>query len=301
MHSTFAITPRAGTSVSPRADAAVFGPALCDRLFEAILIDDVVDDATRLPAEIGFDYSPETLSACLGLCRELWRTGFDRSLLIAMTAQLVRGKPLDDLQRRRFKAVRAKFKHFRYAYRLYAADHDVPRLLDDVTIVMGKLQDAIRNDRGAATIGHALTLRLLLSAPFVRRLERSGRDITTTDAASFRAMLEDDAARLAALSAQAAITGQELHAGRKIIGRQVSFYDTLRTLAPSQEAYDMSRSLSAINGLMGDLHDELVVEKAIDPRSYDRDRFAMPPRIAARLAALVAALAHAGSDRAMRS
>ena len=298
MRSSESLAARADRSVSSSPTSAAFTAAQRDRLFDAILVDDVVDAETRLPARIGFDYPADTLQACFALCRDLWSTGFDRPMLVAMIAQLLRGRPLDDLQRRRFKAVRAKFKHFRYAYRLYGADHQVPQSFDRVTIVMGKLQDAIRNHQRAATISHALALRLLLSRPFVRRLERDARNVAMTDAASFRRMFEDDAARLTTLIAQPTVSGRELHAGRKIIGRQVSFYDTLRTLAPSQDAYDMSRSLSAINGLMGELHDELIEEKMIDSTAYDSDRFAMPADIARRLAELVAGFGNAVADRA---
>ena len=271
MHSPSAPLPRADPSAQSRLAAAGFTRAQCDALFEAILIDDVVDAATRLPDRIVFDYPADTLRSCFVLCRALWRDGFDRSMLIGMSTQLIRGKPLDDSQRRQFKAVRAKFKHFRYAYRLYGVEHRVPSLLDRVTIVMGKLQDAIRNRHRLASIGHALSLRLLLLAPYVRRLEREAHDVAMSGAASFRAMFEEDAARLSTLAGQPMISGRELHAGRKIIGRHVSFYDTLRTLAPSSDAYAMSRSLSAINGLMGELHDRLVERKLVDPRSYDQE------------------------------
>lgn len=297
MHSPNAPLPRADRSAQSRPGVAGFTQAQCDALFEAILVDDVVDAATRLPDRIVFDYPADTLRSCFGLCRALWQGGFDRAMLIGMSAQLIRGKPLDDRQRRQFKAVRAKFKHFRYAYRLYGAEHHVPSLLDRVTIVMGKLQDAIRNRHRLASIGHALSLRLLLLAPYVRRLEREARDVAMSGAGSFRAMFEEDAARLSSLVAQPMITGRELHAGRKIIGRHVSFYDTLRTLAPSSNAHDMSRSLSAINGLMGELHDRLVEQKLIDPRSYDQDRFAMPADITRRLAELVAGYDRAAHDR----
>lgn len=83
------------------------------------------------------------------------------------------------------------------------------------------------------------------------------------------------------------MTARELHAARKIIGRQVSFYDTLRTLHPSPDSDRMSRSLSAINGLMGSLHDELVVTRTRDRSTYDEVRFALPDPIRTRLAALV--------------
>ncbi|SVW22971.1 Uncharacterised protein [Klebsiella pneumoniae] len=66
------------------------------------------------------------------------------------------------------------------------------------------------------------------------------------------------------------LTGREFHDVRKIISQQVSYYDTLRSLDPeNKEALLISRFLAAINGLMGDKHDDMVADDMENRRSYD--------------------------------
>ncbi len=259
----------------------------CEALFQAILIDDEVDDHTELPAVIRLDYTKRDLADCYGLARQLWETGFDRDLLVRVTATLLREGDLGGEDRLAFKHVRAKFKHLRYAHALYGTRAGYPPMLDRITITMGHLQDGFRNRQRRAVILHATLLRIWLTRPFVARLHREADRLVPVAPATFRAMLERDTRRLAVFAATDRVTGRELHAARKIIGRQVSFYDTMRTLQPSPDLYRMSRSLSAINGLMGSLHDTLIVAKTKAPGSYDEVRFGLPGPIRVRLAALV--------------
>ncbi|WBO21033.1 hypothetical protein [Sphingomonas abietis] len=267
-------------------DAGPFPIAQCDALFAAVLIDDELDADARLPAEIRFDYAQDELAACFRICRQLWYSGFDRDGLGQLIARLVRDRDLDAADRLRFKHIRAKFKHFRYAHALYGAPHAYPRLLNRVTVTMGHLQDAYRNKRRGTVLREAYILRLLLARLPLARLYREADRLLLTSPSAFRALLEKDVRSLAALVADDMVTGHRFHVTRKVIGRQVSFWDTLRTIEPTQDRYDMSRSLSAINGLMGDLHDQLVERRAVDRASYGRS-FVLPAEIKARIKALL--------------
>ena len=272
----------------------------CDALFAAILIDDEVDEDARLPGDIRLDYTREELDACFKLCRQLWRSGFDRGHLAALSEKLIRRRDLEDADRLQFKHVRAKFKHFRYAHALYGRAHRYPRLLDRITITMGHLQDAYRNGRRQVVLREALLLRLLLTRPPLHLLYAETEAIDLATPQSFRSLLEQDVATMTAMLAGDKTTGRRFHLTRKVIGRQVSFWDTLRTISPSADRYDMSRSLSAINGLMGDLHDRMVERRALDPATYDA-AFALPDEIRSRIAALIPAYAinTAGSEKRM--
>lgn len=267
-------------------DAARFSTEQCDALFAAVLIDDEIDADARLPAHIRVDYSQDELSACFGICRQLWYDGFDREVLVELLAKLVRDRDLNDSDRLRFKHMRAKFKHFRYAHALYGDAHVYPTLLNRITITMGHLQDAYRNKRPGTVLREALVLRLLLTRLPLSGLRREADRLLLTTPSAFRALLEKDVRALAAIVSQTTVTGHLFHVTRKVVGRQVSFWDTLRTIAPTPERYDMSRSLSAINGLMGDLHDELVERRATDRASYGQS-FALPEAIGERITALL--------------
>jgi hypothetical protein len=292
------LTRTVGEAVSgPLGRAALdrdpFPTALCDTLFAAVLVDDEVDPDARLPAAIRLDHTQDELVTCFRLCRQLWAEGFDRERLIALVGLLRRDGDLGERDRLRFKHIRAKFKHFRYAHALYGARHRYPAMLNRVTVTMGKLQDAYRNSRRAAVLREATLLRLLLTELPVRRLYGEADTLIPTDPAAFRAMLEDDFAALTTLVAHDRITGHQFHSTRKRVGRQVSFWDTLRTIGPSPERHDMSRTLSAINGLMGDLHDRMVERRGEDRASYAA-AFPLPAEIRDRIAALVGAAAARG-------
>lgn len=72
------------------------------------------------------------------------------------------------------------------------------------------------------------------------------------------------------LLAQPQLTGREFHTMRKIISQQVSYFDTLRSLEPdNHDARAISRFLAAINGLMGDRHDEMVADAMEMRTPYD--------------------------------
>jgi hypothetical protein len=270
----------------PALDASPFPPDQCQALFDAVLIDDEVDDDARLPAAIRFDYAQDELAACFRICRQLWYSGFDRDRLVGLVAKLVRDRDLEDADRLRFKHMRAKFKHFRYAHALYGEAHAYPALLNRITVTMGKLQDAYRNGRRGTVLREAAILRLLLTRLPLGGLYREADRIMLTTGAAFRKLLEKDVRSLAMIVADDTVTGHQFHVTRKVVGRQVSFWDTLRTIAPTPDRYDMSRSLSAINGLMGDLHDVLVERRALDRASYGQS-FVLPAEIRGRIEALL--------------
>ena len=95
-------------------------------------------------------------------------------------------------------------------------------------------------------------------------------------------------AALAETLAQPTLTGHQFHAARKVVSRQVSFHDDMRTIHATPEHHAMARYLSAINGMMGSYHDELVLRGASGDLDYVRERFALPGDIRDMLDALVA-------------
>lgn len=284
-------TPPVRPSPAPRPlkrdelDARRFPETLCDRLFAAVLVDDEIDDDLCLPDAVQVDLTPEQLVDCFRLCRQLWIEGFDRETLVRQVGILVREHDLAPDDRLRLKHIRAKFKHFRYAHALYDASHRYPPMLDRVTITMGQVQDAYRNHRGGAVALRAAMLRLMLTGPAVRRLRSEGDRLRPATPADFRTRLAADLAVLEALVARPTVTGHAFHAARKVIGRQVSFWDTLRTLEPTEDRFRLSRWLSAINGEMGALHDRLVERRAENRASY-ATAFTLPEAVRQRIDAL---------------
>jgi hypothetical protein len=259
----------------------------CDRLFAAVLINDEVDTHTELPDHVRLDYDAAQLIDCFRLCRQLWQTGVRRDVVLNLTRKLAVDHDLGAEDRLLFKHARAKFKHLRFAYALYSAGHRYPILLNWITTAMGHLQDAFKNSHGAAVSRQAVLGRFFLSPLPQTLLAREVGHFTPTTTKGFRTYIEQQVTTLREVLAQDFMTGHQFHATRKIISRQVSFYDTLRTIDPSSDSYKMSRSLSAINGLMGQMHDVLVERRVAGTQDYHRESFHLPDDIRRRLIALV--------------
>jgi hypothetical protein len=188
--------------------------------------------------------------------------------------------------RRRFKLIRARYKHLRFALVLYGADHRAPPLFRATVAVMGHLQDAFKNARRSRVITYGLLLRLLLCWPVWIAVRREVANVRLDGEDGFLRFRKAEFGRLRQWLGGVGLTAHRFHAMRKIVSRQVSFYDTMRTLQPDERFYRMSRFLSAINGLMGSLHDDLVEQAIAGHHDYRHDTFALPDDIRDRLRTL---------------
>jgi len=264
-----------------------FPAATLDTLFAAVLIDDEIDDHVSLPDPIKLDASADDLRNCFRLCRQLWTDGFDRAEALRLVHLLLHEGDLNAENRLSYKYIRAKYKHLRFAFTLYDTRHACPPKFKLVTTIMGHLQDAFRNGQRYAATGYALMLRVLLTRPFWNVTRKEAFSAPLDDPAGFVRFMKAEIAKLRAALAQETLSGAEFHAMRKIVSRHVSFFDTLRTLRPTEPAYKMSRYLSAINGMMGSMHDNLVERGVSGEQDYRRHRFALPAERRERLQLLV--------------
>lgn len=268
-------------------DARRFDRARLDLLYAAIEVNDLIDPAAAPPPAVRLDYRQANLVEGYRLSRQLWREGHDRAALIGTATTLARGGPFGRDEQRAFKQVRAKFKHLRFAFVLYRADHRCPAAFKAITTTMGQLQDAVRGGRQQAVRRQALLLRGLLANLPQQLLAREVDRVSLTDPHGFRAFTLAQIAALRRMLGSPTINGHRFHAARKIVSRQVSFHDDMRTLAPDADLATMARYLATINGLMGQHHD-LLVARAAAGDGYGGDEFAMPEPIRERLAKLVA-------------
>ncbi len=113
-------------------------------------------------------------------------------------------------------------------------------------------------------------LRIYLSSPVWSLVNYSLRHSQLESVSGFIAYRQKQMHILKEIIAKPRLTGREFHDVRKIISQQVSYYDTLRSLDPeNKEALQISRFLAAINGLMGDKHDDMVADDMENRQSYD--------------------------------
>lgn len=246
-------------------------PAITQRLFTAIDEDDVVDEYVDLPAKIHLQYSQKTLQKNYALCLQLWQEGCSRQALLSLVLKQLREGHLSDREKAQYKYMRARYKHLRFAQRLYLRSHYSGFIFNKTTVALGHFQDGFRNNNDKLTLTYGNKLRrFYLSSPvwaFVQYALGHGR-LETSD--GFAAYCRNQIAKLRAMVEKPLVTGSEFHDIRKIISQQVSFYDTLRSIEPDNlDAYKISRFLAAINGLMGRKHDEMVLANLEKHQPYE--------------------------------
>jgi hypothetical protein len=244
-----------------------FPPETLHALFEAVEINDAVDPKVHLPDPIDLKCTEAEMRWCFALCLQFWSEGAHRSDLVRLVNTLLLSGDLPPAERLRYKHIRARYKQLRFAVTLYDMRHSVPLLFRVTITTMGRLQDAFRNGRRTAVTGHALLLRALLASPLWALARRRVGAFRLDTAEGFLAYRKGEIRQLKEMLERETLTGREFHTMRKIVSRQVSFYDARRTLERRTHDHAMSRFLSSINGLMGRSHD-VMVERAI---SGERD------------------------------
>jgi len=263
-------------------DPTRFSAATLEAFFAAVLINDVVDAELVPPDAVPLLHTPERLADYVGLCRQQWAEGLDRSRLIQVADAAMMGRPVDPPTLTAFKHVRAKFKQLRYAHALCDRRLRGSRLLNRVTATMGQLQDACRHGQHGQARLRGAQLRLLTTRPSLAWLAREVAGFRMIGPEAFAMGLDRDLDRLARLSVGGAIAGADFHAARKVVSRHNSFWTAMTVLHPHPAHHRLFRWMSAINGAMGRWHDGLVERRVAHPASY-RDSFALPADIADRL------------------
>lgn len=246
-----------------------FSDEATELLFTAVEEDDVVDANFTLPQHIDLHCSQENIKNNYELCLQFWEEGFTRTELLGLVNDFLKGKELPVTTRLRYKYIRARYKHLRFAQRLYSIQHESGRLFHLTTVILGHFQDAFRNGNQKNLKLYGNILRILLSRPVWARVRTALRHINLESEQGFAAYRQAQMRSLQKLIAHPQLTGKEFHDVRKIVSQQVSYYDTIRSLEPDNvEARKISRFLAAINGLMGDQHDVMVADKLAGGTSY---------------------------------
>jgi len=239
------------------------------RLFDAVDVDDIVDAHVALPDPIVLACPEETLKRCYALSLQFWEDGVTREDLLRLLEKLLQNVWLSADERLQYKHIRARYKHLRFAQRLYSKGHRCNFVFDRTTRVLGHLQDAFRSGRRSGIVRHGLMLRVLLSRPVWSMVQRAMERTRLDSESGLIAYQKSEMRRLKKAMARSTFAGHEFHMVRKIISMQVSYYDTLRSLETNDHAYRMSRFLAAINGRMGSRHDEMVTESLSGRHRYN--------------------------------
>ncbi len=263
-----------------------FSAAQCDALFAAVLVHDELYPEATLPDAIHLDYTQEQLSQCYRICQQLWQEGPNREVLSQMVDKIYKQGELNAQDQYDYYCMRAKIKHLRFAYVMFDRRHRYPRVFHLMTAVMGHLQDVLKNAQHSSVWPAALLVRLFLSKPLYAIAVKEIQNFQPSTVESFRQYVSEEINFIRLNLAKDEVTSHEFHDMRKVISRQVAMYDNFKTLYPSAYHQSISKCVSTLNGLMGSLHDELIVKKFNKTQDYYKDTFVMPEEIRLRLKAL---------------
>jgi hypothetical protein len=264
----------------------------CNALFAAILVHDDIDLAAELPDTILLEYSQRQLTQCYRICLQLWQEGVERKLLGRIAEKFYWHRSLDPEMQLAFKNMRAKFKHLRFAYTTFDANHCYPHEFHRIIVKMGNLQDAFKHDKSSDIRRSAIFLRLLSINIVYAFSTRKIRRFRPTTNSAFRDYVNSEIHYIRLNLVEENVNGRVFHEMRKVISRQVALYDNLKVLYPSPYHQSISRYLSTINGLMGSMHDELIAKHFDETQDYESHTFTVPAKIRQLLTALTEKYEH---------
>ncbi|EEX7017793.1 hypothetical protein DLF73_005006, partial [Escherichia coli O157] len=107
-----------------------------ERLFVAIEEDDVVDAQVSLPPTIALSCTTEIIHDNYALCLQFWLNGVNRQELLRLVRKQAKGDELTADERKQFKYMRARYKHLRFAQRLYLKKHQAGFLFGKTTVFL---------------------------------------------------------------------------------------------------------------------------------------------------------------------
>ncbi|MBB3103573.1 hypothetical protein [Azomonas macrocytogenes] len=259
-------------------------------LMQNILDDDKINWEARCPIKPEVDFTTAELADCYRLAWQLLASGVNMGSARRLVVSIAIRCSATPEQAVSFKLIRARFKHMRFACTNCSEQHTYPEILHSVTRLMGDFQDAFRNGQRVKTAWLGIKLLFRLRAGFFGFLRKNIADVHYSSIESFkRYVVAENQCLAEATQGCISLTGRKFHELRKIISRRIALNDTYRVLYPSPKLDAFSLYLATINGLMGEMHDDLVLKRVQGELDYDSQSFKLPDEIASRIRAFVSA------------
>lgn len=247
-----------------------FSSHVVEQLAHANDIDDQVDPDVSLPDRVECHVDDDDVRQCYALGLAYWEQGVSRDALLSFCQRIIAGEVLSQADMAEFKQIRARYKLMRFAQRLYSTSHAVNKVFGLTTVTMGKLQDAYKNGQHQEVKRFAKRLRWLVSRPVWGYVHHTITHVKLASARDVCAVRRKRLEHIAWVARQTQLGGKTFHNTRKVISQQVAHYGIYHTLNPDNATiYQIFRFLSAINGLMGDKHDEIVAGAIAGEHRYD--------------------------------
>ncbi|MFT8736567.1 MAG: hypothetical protein ABF760_03790 [Zymomonas mobilis] len=265
-----------------------FTDAELDQLFENILLDDEPYLEAACPDGDRPALKEGDSEECYRLCWQLLERGVEIPDFRRLVMRILKRGGTDDAEERlAFKYARARFKHIRFACANMDDRHRYPWSVNLVTSLMGHMQDAFKNRQKGKTAFWGALLWAALMPPFYNIVRWQLADFKPASVQSLLDYFSEQNRKIKIALGEHKVTGHKFHNIRKIISRRISFNDTLRVIHPAQWNNQMSFYLATINGLMGDMHDDLVEKQIKGEQDYNKFAFPLPESILSRLNTLL--------------
>ncbi len=253
-----------------------------------ILDDDEINLEARCPTMPPPDFTVEELANCYRLAWQLLISGVNMSSTRHLVYNIAIRRSATPEQAVSFKLMRARFKKMRFACANYSEQHTYPRRLHSLTRLMGSFQDAFKNGQKIRTVWLGIRLWCRLRTGFFAQLRETLVKARLSTLESFQRYIAEEDKHLAeAVGEETFLTARQFHELRKVISRRIALNDTRRALYPSPELDAISLFLATLNGLMGKLHDDLILKELRNELNYEKQLFKLPDEIASRIQALV--------------
>ena len=274
-------------SIEKVGKPSFFSAAQCEALFKALLLHDEINLEVSLPKPRPESYTQVQLNEYFQLSHQLWRDGLSRLLLLEMIEKIYHQGKLDADDKHKFYCMRAKIKHLRYAFLMFDRNHRFPMMFHWMAAVMGYMQDLLKSSQHSSVKRVALLVKLFLTKPIYALVIKKFDKFIPSSSENFHQYLDDSIDFINSKLIKDRLTSHEFHEVRRVISRIVTFYNCIYILYPDNYQYVVLLYLRTINGLMGSVHDDLIVASFNKTQNYHKDTFEMPTVIKQRLMAYV--------------
>ena len=274
-------------SIEKVGKPSFFSAAQCEALFKALLLHDEINLEVSLPKPRPESYTQVQLNEYFQLSHQLWRDGLSRLMLLEMIGKIYHQGKLDADDKHKFYCMRAKIKHLRYAFLMFDRNHRFPMMFHWMAAVMGYMQDLLKSSQHSSVKRVALLVKLFLTKPIYALVIKKFDKFIPSSSENFHQYLDNSIDFINSKLIKDRLTSHEFHEVRRVISRIVTFYNCIYILYPDNYQYVVLLYLRTINGLMGSVHDDLIVASFNKTQNYHKDTFEMPTVIKQRLMAYV--------------
>ena len=275
-------------SIEKVGKPSFFSAAQCEALFKALLLHDEINLEVSLPKPRPESYTQVQLNEYFQLSHQLWRDGLSRLLLLEMIEKIYHQGKLDADDKHKFYCMRAKIKHLRYAFLMFDRNHRFPMMFHWMAAVMGYMQDLLKSSQHSSVKRVALLVKLFLTKPIYALVIKKFDKFIPSSSENFHQYLDNSIDFINSKLIKDRLTSHEFHEVRRVISRIVTFYNCIYILYPDDYQHAVLLYLRTINGLMGSVHDDLIIASFNKKQNYNKDTFEMPAEIKRRLIAYVA-------------